>query len=457
MTDDAIKASRQRVLDACQEHYKLTHPAKIFVPGETYIPPTAKQLDAADLMSMVDSCLDMWLTAGRFAEAFEKALPRYFQRRQSALLVNSGSSANLVAVSSLGSPLMSGDIPALQPGDEIITAAAGFPTTINPIIQNGWTPVLVDVDRNTLNVTPEAVMAARGPKTRAVIIAHTLGNPYRADELAAWCQKEGMFLIEDCCDAFGATIGGKPAGSFGDYSTLSFYPAHHITMGEGGAVMARTAKLRRPAESMRDWGRDCWCDPGKDNTCGKRFEWQLGELPCGYDHKYTYSSIGYNLKATDMQAAIGMSQLDKVEGFVAQRRSNWQALYSGIKGSPLLNEYLVPVEPVQGTEPSWFGFPMHCRGGIDRTALTRYLEDHKVGTRLLFGGNITRQPAYTEVPFRAVGNLASTDAIMRDTFWIGVHPILDAARIQYMLEQLEHGVRKQVHQGPGKRLLQVQV
>ena len=452
MTETALEASRQRVLDACREHHALAHPAKAFVAGETYIPPTAKQLDAADLLSLVDSCLDMWLTTGRFGEAFEKALPRFFQRRQPALLVNSGSSANLVAVSSLGSPLMSGDIAPLQPGDEIITAAAGFPTTINPILQNGWIPVLVDVERSTLNVTPEAIMAARGPKTRAVIVAHTLGNPYRADELAAWCQKEGLFLIEDCCDAFGATINGKPAGSFGDYSTLSFYPAHHITMGEGGAVMARSAKLRRPAESMRDWGRDCWCEPGKDNTCGKRFEWQLGELPCGYDHKYTYSSIGYNLKATDMQAAIGMSQLDKVEGFVAQRRANWHALYQGIKASPVLSEYLVPVEPVRGTQPSWFGFPMHCRGGIDRTQLTRYLEDHKVGTRLLFGGNIVRQPAYLNAPFRVVGDLSHTDAIMHDTFWIGVHPVLDAARIQYMLEQLEGGVMAQKQGGRSQSL-----
>ena len=440
--DENVQSLKEDVFSAARRYFEAAHGAKTFVPGQTYIPPTAKLLDVQDLLALMDSSLDMWLTAGRFATQFEKRLPTYFGRK-AALLVNSGSSANLVAVSSLGSPLLKGELGPLKPGDEVITAAAGFPTTINPILQNGWKPVLVDIDRSTLNVTPEAIAQARGPKTRAVIVAHTLGNPYRADLIEQWCRKEGLFLIEDCCDAFGATIGDKPAGSFGDYSTLSFYPAHHITMGEGGAVMARNAALRRPAESMRDWGRDCWCDPGKDNTCGKRFDWQLGQLPCGYDHKYTYSSIGYNLKATDMQAAIGLSQLDKVEQFVAARRKNWSTLYEGIKSSPLLREYLAPVEPTQGTQPSWFGFAMHCRGGADRTTLTRYLEDNKVGTRLLFGGNITRQPAYINAPFRVVGELMATDAVMNDTFWIGVSPTLGAPQLQYMLEQLEAGLRQQ--------------
>jgi CDP-6-deoxy-D-xylo-4-hexulose-3-dehydrase len=446
MVDRAAPSeARRAVFDACRAFFAAEHAPRAFVPGETYIPPSAKVLDAADLLSLIDASLDMWLTAGRFSQAFEAALPPLFDRRAKALLVNSGSSANLVAVSSLGSPLMAApDCRPLQPGDEVVTAAAGFPTTINPIIQNGWRPVLVDVDLDTLNVTPEAIQEACGPKTRAVVVAHSLGHPFRSDRVGAFCDSRDMFLVEDCCDALGARIGAAPVGSFGHYATLSFYPAHHITMGEGGAVIARNARYRRVAESMRDWGRDCWCDPGKDNTCGKRFVWQLGGLPMGYDHKYTYSSIGYNLKATDMQAAVGLSQLDKLPGFVAQRRANWQALFDGIQGSPLLREHLVPVRSTEGTTASPFGFPMHCGPGLDRNALTQYLEAHKVGTRLVFAGNITKQPAYTHVPFRIAGSLDNTDAIMARTFWIAVHPALTPAHIAYMLEQLEAAVGAQV-------------
>ncbi len=335
---------RSQILKASRDFFNLAHKAKPFVAGETYIPVTTKVMDAEDLAFLVDASLDMWLTSGRYGRKFESELPRYFDRKTSALLVNSGSSANLVAISSLGAPMMHDlKMKPLQKGDEVITVAAGFPTTVNPIIQNGWIPVFVDVDFRTINATPEAIMSARSSKTRAVVLAHTLGNTYRSDILADWCKKEGLYLVEDCCDAFGARIGNAPVGSFGDFATLSFYPAHHITMGEGGAVIPANGRLKRVAESMRDWGRDCWCEPGKDNTCGKRFDWTLGQLPCGYDHKYTYSNVGYNLKVTDMQAAVGLSQLAKIDKFVAARRLNWQKIYQGINQSPTLKNALIPV------------------------------------------------------------------------------------------------------------------
>lgn len=434
---------RQSVLDSCRKYFELNQRPQSFVAGESYIPVTAKVVDAEDLQALVDASLDLWLTSGRYGNLFEEQLPRYFGRKIKSILVNSGSSANLVAVSSLGSTMLNDlKLRPLEKGDEVITAAAGFPTTVNPIIQNGWIPVFVDVDLKTLNALPEAIMAARGPKTRAVILAHTLGNPFQVKALSEWCKKEGLFLIEDCCDALGAMVEGAPVGSYGDYATVSFYPAHHITMGEGGAVMSRTPQLRRIAESIRDWGRDCWCEPGKDNTCGRRFEWKLGDLPCGYDHKYTYSNIGYNLKVTDMQAALGVSQLKKVAGFVEARRKNWKTLYDGVQSSPVLRERFTPVEATPGTEPSWFGFPMHCAPGLNREKLVSSLEKRRVGTRLLFGGNLTKQPAYKNIAFRVSGSLTSTDEIMTRTFWIGVHPALDPARITYMLEQLEQAAKE---------------
>jgi CDP-6-deoxy-D-xylo-4-hexulose-3-dehydrase len=332
----------------------------------------------------------------------------------------------------------------LKAGDEVITAAAGFPTTVNPIIQNGWKPVFVDVDPNTLNATPEAIMRAKTSKTRAVVLAHTLGNPYRADIIAEWCKKEGLYLVEDCCDALGATIGDSPVGSFGEFATLSFYPAHHITMGEGGAVISKDGRWKRVAESIRDWGRDCWCEPGVDNTCKKRFGWTLGGLPCGYDHKFTYSNIGYNLKATDMQAAIGVSQLGKLEGFVAARRDNYKTIAAGIKGSPLLSEHLTPVVGTAGTNPSWFGFPLYVSEALNRDVFVKDLEERKVGTRQVFGGNLTKQPAYADVDYHVSGDLSATDRIMKKCFWIGVHPALTPAHIQYMLETLEACVRQQL-------------
>lgn len=425
----------------CREYFAETKAPPPFEAGKTYIPVTVKSMAASDLEALVDASLDLWLTAGRFADELEQVLPRYFGREVHALLVNSGSSANLVAVSSLGTPMFEELVGgALRPGDEVITVAAGFPTTVNPIVQNGWTPVFVDVELDTLNASSAAIMAARTPKTRAVVLAHTLGNPYRADELAAFCKAEGLFLIEDCCDALGAEVAGRPVGSFGDYATASFYPAHHITMGEGGAVMSKSGRLKRVAASVRDWGRDCWCDPGKDNTCNKRYGWNLGTLPDGYDHKYVYANLGYNLKLTDMQASVGLSQLKRVEGFIAARRQNWQRLYDGVMSSPLLARTLRPVVPTAGTNPSWFGFPLHCADGIDRNRVVRFLEDRKVGTRLVFAGNLTRQPAYQNVHYRVVGSLDSTDRIAQSTFWVGVHPLLDEARITYMLEQLEAAV-----------------
>lgn len=441
-TETESSSARSKILDNCRDFFELSHKPKPFVPGKTYIPVTTKVMDAEDLASLVDASLDMWLTAGRFATEFEKRLPKVFARNTHALLVNSGSSANLLALSSLGAPMMRDQgMEPLERGAEIITAAAGFPTTVNPIIQNGWIPVFVDVDWRTLNALPEQIMAARTSKTKAVMLAHTLGNPYRSDILAEWCKKEGLYLVEDCCDALGATVGGKPVGSLGDYATLSFYPAHHITMGEGGAVISRNGRFRRVAESMRDWGRDCWCDPGKDNTCGKRFSWQLGGLPCGYDHKYTYSNVGYNLKATDMQAAIGVSQLKKLDRFVTARRANWRKLFEGIQSSPLLKQHLLPVEATPETEPSWFGFPLYCDDSIHREKLTQYLEEQKIGTRLVFAGNLTKQPAYKNVDFKVVGNLETTDRIMTKAFWIGVHPALTEEQISYMLDRLEDGIK----------------
>ncbi len=433
---------REEILQKSKTYFESTHGVKPFIAGETYIPVTAKVLSSEDLQALISASLDLWLTAGRFAREFEAELPKYFDRTTQALLVNSGSSANLAAISALAAPMMESlKLSRLQPGDEVITVAAGFPTTVNPIFQNQFTPVFVDVDVSTLNATPEQIFAARTNKTKAVVIAHTLGNPYRADKIAEWCEKEGLYLIEDCCDAFGAKIkapqGPRSVGSFGHYATLSFYPAHHITMGEGGAVLSRDGKFKRVAESIRDWGRDCWCEPGVDNTCGKRFGHKFGTLPQGYDHKYTYSNIGYNLKATDMQAAIGLSQLKQVGRFIEARRANYQTLYNAITGSPKLRERLTPVIATEGTEPSWFGFPMHVKKGIDRNTIVRELELRRIGTRLLFGGNLTRQPAYKNLNYRMVGDLKNTDSIMEQTFWIGVHPALTPDRIQYMIETLE--------------------
>ncbi len=442
---ESLAQARKDVITAGLAYFEHWNTQPPFIPGETYIPVTAKKLAARDLELLLEASLDLWLTSGRFSNEFEAKIAKRFGRLCPALFVNSGSSANLLAVSSLGSPMLEKiGMEPLQAGSEIITVAAGFPTTVNPIFQNGWTPVFVDIDLENLNAAPDAILAAITPKTRAVVIAHTLGNPYRADIVEQFCRERGIFLVEDCCDALGSTINGRQVGTFGHFATLSFYPAHHITTGEGGAVIPRDSRFKRIAESIRDWGRDCWCEPGKDNTCGKRYSWTMGDLPAGYDHKYVYSQIGYNLKASDMQAALGVSQLERVDEFIQTRKRNWAALRSGIRSSRVLSENLIPVEATVETDPSWFGFAMHTAPRIDREMLVRTLEERKVATRLLFAGNLVRQPGYKNLNYRIHDKLNNSDEVMKRTFWIGVHPGIDGPRIQYMLEQLESSVIEQL-------------
>jgi CDP-6-deoxy-D-xylo-4-hexulose-3-dehydrase len=421
---------RQRILDLTAEYFAEAFPARTFAPGESAVPVSGKVIDASDIQAVVDSALDGWFTTGRFAKDFERKLARFVGLR-SASLVNSGSSANLVAVSALTSPKLGER--QLRPGDEVITVAAGFPTTVNPIIQNRLVPVFLDVSLPTFEVDVTQLEAALSPRTRAIIIAHTLGNVFDVETVAAFAKKHELWLIEDCCDALGSTLNGKKVGTFGDIATVSFYPAHHITMGEGGAVLTDTPALQVLIESFRDWGRDCWCEPGKDNTCGKRFEWQLGELPCGYDHKYIYSHIGYNLKATDMQAALGVSQLEKLPYFIEQRKKNFNILRAALE--PYANVLLLP-EAAPGSDPSWFGFPFGVRedAPFTRDDLVKRLEQAKIGTRLLFAGNLVRQPAYEGVEFRVIGDLKNTDFVMRNVLWVGVYPGLTTPMLEHVAE-----------------------
>jgi CDP-6-deoxy-D-xylo-4-hexulose-3-dehydrase len=406
---------------------------KPFIPGTSVVPPAGKVIGAAEIKNMVEASLDGWLTTGRFNDEFEKRLAAYLGVKY-LITVNSGSSANLVAFSALTSPSLGER--AIKPGDEVIGVAAGFPTTVNPILQFGAVPVFVDVELGNYNIDPSKIEAAISPRTKIIMLAHTLGNPYNLDVITALCKKHNLWLVEDCCDALGSTYNGKLVGTFGDIGTVSFYPAHHITMGEGGAVFTNNPELKRLAESFRDWGRDCFCPPGKDNTCTKRFGWKLGELPQGYDHKYTYSHLGYNLKITDMQAACGLAQMDRLPEFIAARKINFAYLSSRLQSCA---EFLVLPQATENSEPSWFGFPMTIRdsAGVNRVDLLRYLDQHKIGTRLLFAGNLARQPYMLGRNFRISGELKNTDIVMNNTFWIGVYPGLHEPHLEYVSLKIE--------------------
>lgn len=425
-------SDRTAILELVRAYAEKKLNPTAFIPGQTAVPPSGKVLGAEELVNLVDASLDAWLTTGRFNASFEKKLAVYLGVPH-ALTCNSGSSANLLALSALTSPLLGER--ALKPGDEVITAAAGFPTTINPILQNGLIPVFVDSDIPTYNPLPEAIKAAISKKTRAIMIAHTLGNPFAAEEIRAIADRHKLWLIEDCCDALGSTYRGKKVGTFGHLATLSFYPAHHITMGEGGAVFTTDPLLKRIVESFRDWGRDCWCNPGCDNTCGKRFDWQLGGLPAGYDHKYVYSHLGYNLKITDMQAAIGLAQLDRLEKFIASRQSNFAYLCEGLAGIAHLT---LPVATPDST-PSWFGFPITLAedAPFKRVDLLRYLDQQKIGTRLLFAGNLTRQPYMADRQYRIANHLSNADRIMNQTFWVGLWPGLEQVALDHIAQSLD--------------------
>jgi CDP-6-deoxy-D-xylo-4-hexulose-3-dehydrase len=421
---------RRQILDLAKKYFQQEFAPREFVPCETPVPVSGRVFDADDLTHLLDASLDFWLTTGRFAEQFEREFARFFGVR-SAVLVNSGSSANLLALSCLTSPKL-GDR-RLKRGDEVITVASGFPTTVNPIIQNGLVPVFVDVAIPTYNVDVSRLEEACSERTRALIFAHTLGNPFDLSAVTDFASRHNLWLIEDCCDAVGATYQGRNVGTFGDLATVSFYPAHHITMGEGGCVLTQSPLLKTLVESFRDWGRDCWCDPGKANTCGLRFEWQLGELPCGYDHKYIYSHVGYNLKATDLQAAVGVAQLKKLPRFIEARRRNFEFLYQNLQE---LEEFFVLPRSTESSHPSWFGFPLGVRidAPFTRNQVVNYLEERKIGTRLLFGGNLMRQPAYTGLEMKSVGPLENSDFVMDQVFWIGVYPGLTPAMRSYVVE-----------------------
>ncbi len=425
-------ALRAQILQLVGRYAELAHAPPTFAAGRSSIPVSGKVYGAPEMRLLVDSALDFWLTAGRFNAAFETALARVAGARW-ALTCNSGSSANLLAVSALASPLF-GDA-ALRAGDEVITCATGFPTTVNPILQNGLVPVFVDVDIPTYNIRADLIEAAIGPRTRAIVLAHALGNPFDLATVAAIAARHDLVMVEDCCDALGATYDGRPVGGFGDAATLSFYPAHHITTGEGGAVLVNRGLMKRAVESIRDWGRDCWCAPGEEDTCRKRFGWQLGDLPHGYDHKYTYSHLGYNLKMTDMQASVGLAQLDRLGGFVAARRHNFALLRDGLAD---LEDVLILPAATPRAEPSWFGFPLTLRhdAPFSREALVADLNRHGIGTRNLFGGNLLRQPFMQGRPVRVVGELPASDAVMHRTFWIGVYPGLGHPQIGFMIDRV---------------------
>lgn len=427
---DRAEEIRRQIHDLVAQYHTLKHATPAFEPGTSAVPVSGRVYGPSDMQMLADSMLDFWLTTGRFNDAFEK---RFAERvgAKHVITVNSGSSANLVAFSALTSPRLRDR--QLKPGHEVITAATGFPTTVNPTLHWGLVPVFVDVKLKTYNIDPDQIEAAITPKTRAIMVAHTLGNPFDIAPIKALCDKHGLFLVEDCCDALGATYDGKHVGTFGDVGTCSFYPAHHITMGEGGAVFMNNTNFKKIAESFRDWGRDCYCEPGKDNTCLKRFKWKLGDLPHGYDHKYIYSHLGFNLKITDMQAAVGLAQMDRLEGFIADRKRNFATLKAGLQE---LEEYLILPEATARSEPSWFGFPITVQPGapFTRDELVLHLNDKKIATRLLFGGNLIRQPYMIGREFRTIGDLPNANLVVTNTFWIGVYPGLGQAQLSYVLD-----------------------
>ncbi|VVE74102.1 lipopolysaccharide biosynthesis protein RfbH [Pandoraea anapnoica] len=434
MNNDTRKQQlRESIAALVDEYASIALTPSAFEPGQTMIPPSGKVIDGAELKNMVEASLDGWLTTGRFNDVFEKRLAQYLGVKH-LLTTNSGSSANLLAFSALTSPKLGSR--AIGKGDEVIGVAAGFPTTVNPILQFGAVPVFVDIDIPTYNIAPEKIEAAIGPRTKAIMLAHTLGNPYNLQVVREICDRHGLWLIEDCCDALGSRYDGKLVGTFGDIGTLSFYPAHHITMGEGGAVFTNDYELKQIIESFRDWGRDCYCPPGKDNTCGKRFCWKLGNLPEGYDHKYTYSHLGYNLKITDMQAACALAQMDKLDGFIQARKDNFQYLTEKLAGC---EEFLILPKATENSDPSWFGYPITLSeaANVQRVELLRYLDQEKIGTRLLFAGNLTRQPYMQNQHYRVSGDLTNTDIVMNNTFWLGVYPGLSKAMLDHVAYHLE--------------------
>ncbi len=424
---------RKKIQALVKEYADINFKPKTFIAGETVIPPSGKVIGDIELMNMTDAVLDGWLTTGRFNTQFEAELGKFWGLKH-VLTTNSGSSANLLAFTTLTSPKL-GDR-AIKSGDEVISVAAGFPTTVNPILQNGAIPVFIDVDLATYNIDVSQIEGAITNKTKAIFIAHTLGNPFNLEEISKLAKKYNLWLIEDCCDALGSKYDGKLVGTFGDISTISFYPAHHITMGEGGAVATNCDALKVIIESFRDWGRDCYCQPGCDNTCGKRFGWQFGELPFGYDHKYTYSHLGYNLKITDMQAACGLAQLKRLPEFIQKRKDNFNYLKNKLQ--TCTGQLILP-EATANSEPSWFGFPVTVRetAGFGRNDIIAYLDQNKVGTRLLFAGNLTKQPYMIGRNFRIVGELTNTDIIMNSTFWIGVYPGLSTEMLDYTVSKIE--------------------
>ncbi|MCG6962511.1 MAG: lipopolysaccharide biosynthesis protein RfbH [Acidobacteria bacterium] len=433
MSVDDLRAA---ILEQVRRYAREAFVASPFVPGVSPVPYAGRVFDGEEITALVDAALDFWLTTGRFASRFEREFAAFFGVDH-AVLCNSGSSANLLAVSALTSPSLGER--RLRPGDEVITVAAGFPTTLNPILQNSLVPVFVDVELGTYNVAADRLEEAVGSRTRAIVLAHTLGNPFDAEAVKAIAERLGLWLVEDNCDAVGSLYRGRLTGTFGDLASVSFYPAHHMTMGEGGCVLTSDARLKRLLESFRDWGRDCWCQPGHDNTCGKRFAWNLGDLPVGYDHKYVYSHVGYNLKLTDLQAAVGVAQLAKLPAFIAARRRNFAALYEAL--APLAEFFILP-EATPGSEPSWFGFPLTLRpeAPFCRSDLIAVLSRAGIATRLLFGGNLLRQPAYRDMPNRVVGNLANTDVIVERTFWLGVYPGLTDAMLEWVAGQIHEFV-----------------